>query len=253
MVVENAGGRPAALGTESGQDASIVRLFILSDVRLLCEGLVLALAQHPSVTVVGASDLSMSPAQIAELRPDVLLLDIAMHESLNISVALRQVLPNLKIVAIAVAEVEQEVIACAEAGVSGFVSRKGSAQDVVAAVHCAVRGELVCSRRTAALLFSRVAALASMRSPPPDNGALTRREHEIVSLLNEGLSNKEIARQLRIQSATVKNHIHSILGKLQVRRRGEVAAQLRRAAQVAGTASPQHWRPHGPRPAGVLP
>ena len=243
MVIENP-GPSASLGEESAHDARVIRprLFILSDVRLLCDGLVLALSQQSSVVVVGSSDLSTSPTKIAELRPDVLLLDIAMPGALNIAPPLRQALPNLKIVAIAVAEVEQEVIACAEAGVSGFVSRQGSAQDVVAAVHCAVRGELVCSRRTAAVLFSRLGALSSKRGKSLNNGTLTRREYQIVSLVNEGLSNKEIARQLRIQNATVKNHIHSILSKLQVRRRGEAAAQLRRAAgSGSGPSSPHHW------------
>jgi DNA-binding NarL/FixJ family response regulator len=132
--------------------------------------------------------------------------------------------PDLKIVAIAVSDIEQEVVACAEAGVSGFVSRN----------------ELVCSPRITALLFSRVASIRSERSHAPGNGALTRREHEIVSLMTQGLSNKEIARQ-RIQNATVKNHIHSILAKLHVRRRGEVAARMHGSALLwRGVPSPQH-------------
>lgn len=125
------------------------------------------------------------------------------------------------------------MLACAEAGVSGFVSRNGSIHDVVTAVHCAVRNELVCSPRIAALLFSRVAAAGSKRLVDRDNDALIRREHEIVSLIMQGLSNKEISRQLRIQNATVKNHIHNILSKLQVRRRGEVAARIRGGALLS--------------------
>jgi DNA-binding NarL/FixJ family response regulator len=186
------------------------RLYILSDVCLLCEGLALALLQQSSVKVVGSSDLSTSPASIAERRPDVLLLDIAMAGSLDICPPLCQLLPALKIVAIAVAEVEQEIIACAEAGVSGFVSRKGSVQDVMAAIHSAMRGELVCSPRTAAALCGRVGTLAANRSNAAGSTTLTRREHEIASLVSEGRGNKEIARVLRIQNATVKNHIHSI-------------------------------------------
>jgi DNA-binding NarL/FixJ family response regulator len=93
----------------------------------------------------------------------------------------------------------------------------------------------------AALLFRRVAAIGSERNHGPDNGALTRREHEIVSLMTQGLSNKEIARQLRIQNATVKNHIHSILAKLHVRRRGEVAARIYGSALLSrGIPSLQH-------------
>lgn len=215
-------------------------VFIVSDVRLLCDGLVLSLSEQPSLAVVGAADLTISPTHIAAACPDVVLLDVGTPDGLDALLAFRQALPDLKIVAIAVADVEQEVVACAEAGVSGFVSRNGSIQDLVTAVHCAVRNELVCSPRIAALLFSRIAAVGSERSHGRDDSALTRREHEIVSLMTQGLSNKEIARQLRIQNATVKNHIHSILGKLHVRRRGEVAARMRGSALLCrGVPSPQ--------------
>ncbi|HVI67754.1 MAG TPA: response regulator transcription factor, partial [Bradyrhizobium sp.] len=146
----------------------------------------------------------------------MVLLDVGTPGGLAALLALRQALPDLKIVAIAVSDIEQVVVACAEAGVSGFVSRDGSIQDLLTAIHCAMRNELVCSPRIAGMLFRRVAAIGSERSHAPDNSALTRREHEIVSLMTQGLSNKEIARQLRIQNATVKNHIHSILAKLHV-------------------------------------
>ena len=216
-------------------------VFIVSDMRLLRDGLVLSLSRQPSLAVADSTDLTISPTHIAAARPDVVLLDVGTPGGLAALLALRQALPDLKIVAIAVSDIEQEVVACAEAGVSGFVSRDGSIQDLVTAVDCAMRNELVCSPRIAGVLFRRVAAIGSERSHGPDNGALTRREHEIVSLMTQGLSNKEIARQLRIQNATVKNHIHSILAKLHVRRRGEVPARMRGSALLCrGVPSPQH-------------
>ena len=142
-------------------------------------------------------------------------------------------MPDVKIVALGVAEVEQVVMACAKAGVSGFVAPSGSVKDVVAAVHSAVRGELVCSPRMAAMLLNGVSALVARPLADVDNDTLTQREREIVLLMSEGLSNKQIARSLGIQNATVKNHVHSILSKFRVRRRGEVAAQLRRG-QIGG-------------------
>jgi two-component system, NarL family, nitrate/nitrite response regulator NarL len=237
MVIEKAGDPSASLGDESTEDARLIRprLFVLTDIRLLREGLVLVLSQQSSVLVVGSSDLSTSPSDIAEARPDVVLLDITIPGSLDISLPIRRILPDVKIVAIAVAEIEKEIITCAEAGISGFVSRNGAAQDVVAAVHGALRGELICSPRTAALLVSRVAALSGKPQVAANSHTLTRREREIVTLLSEGLSNKEIARALRIQDATVKNHVHNILSKMQVRRRGEVAAQVRRIGRRPGS------------------
>jgi DNA-binding NarL/FixJ family response regulator len=222
---------PEYLGENRGQDPTLSRprLFILSNIRLLREGLTLAISHQPTVIVLGSSDISSSLTEIADLHPDVLLLDVARSGSLEICSPLRQILPDMKIVAFAVADVDREIIACAEAGVAGYVSGTGSAEDVVAAVHRAVRGELLCSPRTAALLFSRMALLSPKQGTAAGNNMLTRREHEIITLVEKGLSNKEIARLLRIESATVKNHVHSILTKLRLRRRGEAAAQIRRA------------------------
>src|SRR6266511_1849907 len=179
-------------------------VFIVSDMRLLRDGLVLSLSRQPSLAVANSADLTISPTHIASARPDVVLLDVGTPGGVEALLVLRQALPDLKIVAIAVSDIEQEVVACAEAGVSGFVSRNGSIQDLVTAVHCAMR-------------------------------------NEIVSLMTQGLSNKEIARQLRIQNATVKNHIHSILAKLHVRRRGQVAARMHGSALLSrGVPSLQH-------------
>src|SRR5262245_47117015 len=238
-MIEHAADPSIPIGNDPATPAARPRIFILSNVRLLCDGLLLALSQQPSVIVTGAADLSTPPARIVEFAPDVLLLDVGTPRALDTSLPCRQLLPALKVVAIAVADIEQDVFACAQDGVSVFVSGNGSIQYVVKAIHCAMRDELACSPRTAALLVSQVAALATKRAAGAACGALTRREQEIVSLVSAGLSNKEIARQLRIQNATVKNHIHSILGKLQVRRRGEIAAHMRGSAPHGwGTASP---------------
>ena len=227
MVIANDANAPT-LGEApvSAAQPTQPRVFIVSDVRLLSDGLILSLARQSSVSVVGAAEVAASPTYVATLRPHVVLLDVGTPGGLGLSATFRQAQPDIKVIAIAIADVEQEVFDCAEAGVSGFLSRNASIQDVLTAIHCAVRNELVCSPRIAALLFSRLATKASKRSDERDNESLTRREHEIASLITRGLSNKEIARELRIQNATVKNHIHSILGKLRVRRRGQVAARM---------------------------
>jgi DNA-binding NarL/FixJ family response regulator len=84
-----------------------------------------------------------------------------------------------------------------------------------------------CSPRVAAVVIRRVAKMASLRPVDGKSANLTRREWEIATFIDRGLSNKEIAAQLGIETATVKNHVHSLLEKLQVRRRGEVSAVLR--------------------------
>jgi two-component system nitrate/nitrite response regulator NarL len=216
-----------------GSGFAPVRVFILSDVRLLCEGLSSCLSRQDRLRIVGSADLATPPAQVADSGAQLLLVDIATSEGLRQSAACRALAPALKVVAIAVAEVEQEILACAEAGVSGFVLRDGSIADVVATIHNAMRDELVCSPKVAAALFGRLALLsgkAAVAQPAAGVDTLTPREHEIIRFVGEGLSNKEIARALRIRNSTVKNHMHNVLSKLQIRRRGEISKHLRAAA-----------------------
>jgi two-component system, NarL family, nitrate/nitrite response regulator NarL len=204
------------------------RVLIVSDVKLYREGLAWSLLQRREMTVVGTCTPNMEALeQIAGASPTTVLLDFATPGALNIPKELNRLWPGIKVVAFAVSEIEHELIACAEAGIQGFVTRDGSVDDLVTAVLGAQRGEVFCSPRLTALLFKRVAALFDAVQGPPARAALTRREREIVELVNAGLSNKEIALSLKIGSATVKNHVHSILEKLNVTRRGEAAARLR--------------------------
>jgi DNA-binding NarL/FixJ family response regulator len=225
-------GKP--LNPSGGVPVGAPRVFVLSEFRLLRDSVVLALSQQSSVEPVGAGDLSTPTLEIASLRPDVLLLDITPAGSLEASRAIREAVPQTKIVALGVAEVESVLIECARAGVAGFVAPGGSIGDVVAAVHSAMRGELVCSPRTAGLLLSHVSSLAARPSHDFDKDALTRREKEIAQLVGQGLSNKQIAIALGIQSPTVKNHVHSILSKLNMQRRVEIAAHSARVRFAAG-------------------
>jgi DNA-binding NarL/FixJ family response regulator len=97
---------------------------------------------------------------------------------------------------------------------------------------------MLCSPWMAATLLRRVATLAVDRAPSPPEATLTRRELEIVALIDEGLSKKQIAWQLSIEIATVKNHVHNILEKLHVERRTEAAARVRHAAGPSPSAPP---------------
>jgi two-component system, NarL family, nitrate/nitrite response regulator NarL len=208
--------------------AAANRVFILSDVRLYREGLAWSLSQRPEVEMVGAAAPSAGAlAEVVSSVPTVVLLDFAMAEVLNLPKTLNQLIPGVKVIAFAASEVDDELLACAEAGVVGFVTRDASVDDLVDAIRKALRGEVVCSARMTGLLFQRVAALSEATRVPSNMRLLTRRECEIAELVNEGMSNKEIARSLRIASATVKNHVHNILEKLQVSRRGAAAAMLR--------------------------
>ena len=202
-----------------------IRVFIVTPIRLYQDGLASALAGTPGIEVVGsASGCDEALARVRELAPDVVLVDTAGTEGVATVRALAGV--GSAVIVLAVPEHEDEILRWAEAGVAGYVTRDGSLDDLLAMVGSVARGETLCSPRVAASLFRRVAALAAEQGAQPLS-RLTSRELQIVGLIGEGLSNKEIARQLHIELATVKNHVHNILEKLQVKRRGEVAARLR--------------------------
>ena len=208
-----------------------VRVLIVVEVRLYREGLANHLSLRKNLKLVGtAADRAEASSLVDASRPDVVVLDMGTRESLEIVRALRGAAPYVRILAFAIEEHDQELVACAEAGVAGYVPCDASADDLVTAIERVARGELLCPPRTAALLLRNLAARSSAERPSARQTNLTGREREIVTLLADGLSNKEIAQRLNIEVATVKNHVHSILEKLHVTTRGAAAAQVRRGS-----------------------
>jgi two-component system nitrate/nitrite response regulator NarL len=209
----------------------MIRVFVLARVRLYREGVTAMLMRREGIALVGAAESWAAAADdVRATRPDIVLVDMAVEDG---SEAIREIVAGAsgaKVVALAVPESDHAVIAYAEAGVSGYVTRDESLENLVAAVESAAHGQVTCSPRVAAALLHRVTELSNPQAPDADS-RLTRREAEIAELLDEGLSNKEIAQRLCIELATVKNHIHSILEKLEVRSRFEVP-RARRPSSV---------------------
>ena len=205
----------------------MILLLILAPVRVYRE----ALADHlrrSSIDVVATAETpEEATRQADELGADALLVDASTPEALSTVQEVARSRDDLQLIAFGAPEREAEVLACAEAGIRAFVPAHADSDDLVAAVEAAVRGETVCSPRIASILLRRVAAMARPPAQAARELPLTAREHEIVALIDRGLSNKEIAAALCIEISTVKNHVHNILEKLGVRRRSEAAARVR--------------------------
>jgi two-component system nitrate/nitrite response regulator NarL len=214
----------------------MIRVYVVGAVRLYRQGLAAILPRHDGIEVVGtAASWAACAAQAPAARPDVVLLDMALADGSKAIEEIVHATEGIKVIALAVSESERDVIAYAEAGVSGFVARDESIDDLVAAIESAARGHVTCSPRIAGALLRHVTALSNPL-PVTAETRLTRREREIAALLDEGLSNKEIARRLCIELATVKNHVHNILEKLEVRSRFEVGSRSRpRSAHRSGS------------------
>jgi DNA-binding NarL/FixJ family response regulator len=218
----------------------MIRVLILAEILVYRDGLAQCLARVDGIDVVAtASSWSEGRGLVDELRPDVLLVDIEMPECIGAIRLMTSGRPSLKVVALAVDEADDVVIACAEAGVAGYIARNQSLDDVIDAIRRVSHGEAPCSARIAAALLRRVNALAG--PPAASTERLTAREAQVVELIDRGLTNREIALSLCIEVATVKNHVHNILEKLNVSRRMDAVALMRGERRLG--ALPAH-RPH---------
>jgi two-component system NarL family response regulator len=212
-----------------GESISIV---VVDDLRLLREGLVSLLAEQDDLTVIGtAASGNKALETIKQLRPAIALIDIGMpgKDGIIVTQALRQEMPEVKVIILGMPDLTDEIMACVEAGAAGYVLKEASFDTLLETIRTVHRGESLCSPRLAASLFSRIAELARerMQSIPQSSIKLTARELEIINEIAEGLSNKEIARRLSIEPQTVKNHIHNILDKLQLHTRLETVQYAR--------------------------
>ena len=216
------------LGIES---LSPIRLFVVSGVRLVRESLARSVQTRRRIdmTVVGCAGFAEAEAAcLAEFKPDVILVDLAGPEGMAAAQTLRSLSPTSKLIAFSLADTVDDVFSCAAAGFSGYVTREAGVDELLGAVVRAARdGQLTCSPHIAAALYNQLADRLNPPKPEIGGSALTVRERQVLMLSNEGLSNKEIARRLQLSPATVKNHIHSILQKLKVERRGQAAARMR--------------------------
>jgi two-component system, NarL family, nitrate/nitrite response regulator NarL len=221
---------PGPAQRNAAEAASCVRLQILivSPVRLLRDGLAALLRERPNVQSVEAAESTEWALQALErFTPTLILLDVATNDGLTVARRLAGAANGVQILGFAARAHDHDVLAYASAGITGFIPREASAQDLFDAVDRAINGELLCSPRIAAALFKRLAALSSAPKPNAGSAQLTGREREVVRFIDEGLSNKEIARVLSIEVSTVKNHVHNILEKLHVTRRGKISARVR--------------------------
>jgi two-component system nitrate/nitrite response regulator NarL len=203
-------------------------VFIVTAVTLYRDGLTLALHGTPGLRVCGAAagPFEFGSALATAERP-VLLLDVATVAGPQAVGEIQQAYPRVRVMALGLAEITTEIVTWIEAGAAGYLTREQSLGELVAAIASLARDEVACPPQVAAALMRRVATLAAERRRVWANDLLSPRELEVVTLIDRGLSNKQIAAQLFITLATVKNHVHKILEKLDVHARAEAAAYLR--------------------------
>ena len=199
-----------------------IRVLIADDHPLFREGVAHSLAGEPDMGVVGQAASGEEALRLArDLLPDVLLLDIAMpgRGGLSAAVAIAAACPATRIVMLTVSEHEDDLLAAFKAGARGYVLKGVSARELANVVRAVASGEVYVSPALAAGVL-----LELTRGRPPDPlDELTERETQILQLVAEGLTNREIGERLSLAEKTVKHYMTNVLGKLHVRSRVEAA------------------------------
>jgi DNA-binding NarL/FixJ family response regulator len=215
------------------------RVLIVDDHAVFRQGLELALAQVDDLEVVGAVEEGAAGVQAtAELRPDVVLMDVRMPGMTGIEAAqqITNQFPYVRVVMLTASQNEGDLFAAIRAGASGYLLKESSTDDVAEAVRAVAHGQAFVSPAMTSKLLAEFNELALRAEDGDGERRLTRRETEILDLLAQGLSNKQIAAQLVISQNTVKNHVRNILEKLRLRSRAEAAAFAVRTKLAGNTA-----------------
>jgi DNA-binding NarL/FixJ family response regulator len=208
----------------------MITVAVVDDNRLVREALAAMLDQLPDMHAVatGIAD----PAFLDATKPDVLLLDVGLRDedSLRVAVAIASHAPGAKIVVMDLVPVNEDIVEYVNAGVSGFVLKDATFDEFVATIRSVADGGKVLPPPMTQSLFSQIAMAAHARGREHvlEDVRMTRREREVIDLIGEGMSNKEIAQRLNIAAHTVKSHVRNVMEKLALHTRLQIAAYSRR-------------------------
>ena len=211
---------------------SAVRVLVVDDQALFREALGTLLDARPEVEVVGeAGDGHQALERAAALAPDVVLMDLHMPvlDGIGATRRLRVEQPGVRVLALTTFDDDEDVFAALRAGALGYLLKDVSSDRLVEAVLSAARGESVLQPSVAAKVVARFAQLddAPRSRPQPLVVPLSDRELDVLRLLADGRSNREIATALFLAEGTVKNHVTNVLGKLGARDRTQAALRAR--------------------------
>ncbi len=209
-----------------------IRVVVADDHPLFRAGVAEELGKEPAIRVIGLAASAGEAVRLAQdMLPDVILLDIAMPERDGISAAstISRTCPSVKILMLTVSEHEDDLISAFRAGAKGYVLKGVSGRELAGAIRSIAGGEVFVSQALASQLLLEMVG----PKPPDPFDTLTPREKEILQLLAEGLTNREIGERLHLAERTIKHYMSNVLEKLEVESRVQAAllAQRRKLEQ----------------------
>lgn len=205
-----------------------IRLLLIEDNRLLRDGINAILKPHKDIVIIAASgDAKNSLVKISQLKPNVVLLDLGLRSqnSLHVVEIVKKDFPMAKIIVMDLAPVQADILQFVKAGANGFILKDASLNDFLITIRTVSDGATVLPPTLVDSLFSQIVdhAVREGKTKLKESVRMTKREKEVISLLSEGMSNKEIGQKIHISTYTVKSHIHNIMEKLALHSRLEIA------------------------------
>jgi len=212
---------------------NMIKVLLVIEVRLIANIFAEVLEDEADFMIVGRSeDVEGALKLIQQQKADVALVSVSLPEdgALKLTRAIVDITPNTKVLALGLADDTDDVLKYIEAGASGYILKDSSLLDLIEIIRSTQKGEAQVSAKMAAAMVERLSSLAKMFSIPgtnfTDDVHLTPREREVLECIGQGFTNQEIASTLLVELGTVKNHVHSILEKLNVSNRDEAASYL---------------------------
>ncbi len=204
-----------------------IRILLIEDNRILRDGITAVINQHKDLTVVAVSDGSHNSLAKSGVKPHVVLLDLGLdrQNSMDIVELMKKEFPGVKVIGMGLAPAQEDIMEFVQAGADGFLLKDATLQEVVSTIRSVAGGKTVLPSPMTGSLFFQIAEHALLKGKRNLRGAtrMTQREKEIIALIVEGMSNKQIAAKLNIATFTVKSHVHNILEKLALHSRLQIA------------------------------
>jgi len=201
-----------------------IRILLADDHTLMRSGIRALLEDEPGLTVIGeAEDGRSAVAQACRLEPDVVIMDIAMPllNGLEATRQIRQQCPRVRVLILSMHDNEEYIRQVLEAGAMGYILKDAAARELISAIRSVYRGEAVLSPAVTRLVIEDYLRWGGAR-PQDESDGLSPREREVLQLIAEGYTNKQIAEILSISIKTVQAHRNNLMGKLDLHDRGEL-------------------------------
>ncbi len=205
-----------------------IRILVIEDNRVLRDGITTMLNEqadmHVAATIGSGNNILLKASQ---KKPHVILMDVGMKDFKESSVveSVRKNLPEAKVIGMGFIPSQSDIVEFVEAGASGFILKDATVKEFLSTIRSVAQGAKVLPPLLTGSLFSHVIDLALRKGKGKLTNAvrMTKREREIILLIADGLSNKEIAQRLNIATHTVKSHVHNIMEKLALHTRLQIA------------------------------